>query len=598
MYNEIDEFDNKKDEKKDDKQEENNDDDEQEEKKDDLNEEMNNELDENEQDNDEIQQIDMIRDYYQEKTGLNMVQIVDDLSAPNLAKLNASQSKAVHIALTRPLSLIQGPPGTGKTVVSATIVYHWVKMRQGQILVCAPSNVAVDHLTEKIAAFGAKVVRLEARTREINKSSIENLTLGYQVKIADSIDAVELHRLQKQSEYEGARDRELMEQIRQRLDVVERSILSQCDVITCTNAAAGDYRLFEMQFPYVLIDESTQSLEPESLISLVKGARHTVLVGDQNQLGPNFQTKEAAIAGLQQSLFERLILLKIEPVMLQTQYRMHPEIASFSSQQFYDGKIESGVTAEERTYRLEASQRNENQNQLNEQRELVFPWPNPDCPMMFLHSTENDKRGGTSFSNENEAKNVLKIVQHLLLKGVAPNQIGVITPYRLQIAYILNCFYKVADSSVLGKVNLFSKEQFRNIQVASVDAFQGREKDFIIFSCVRSNDRDEIGFLRDPRRLNVALTRAKYGLIILGNAEVLSNFHLWNNLLVHLKERNCLVQGSLNRMRPAQITLKQSVKLDPIQSVYLPFPSSLDVFIVLLLELLACLEVHIFEQDR
>ncbi|KAA6387825.1 MAG: putative Regulator of nonsense transcripts 1 [Streblomastix strix] len=541
----------------------------QDEKKDDKQEDENKEENENGQDSNEIQQIDLIRDYYQEQTGLNMVQIVDDLSAPNLAKLNASQSKAVHAALTRPLSLIQGPPGTGKTVVSATIVYHWVKMRQGQILVCAPSNVAADNLTEKIAAVGLKIVRFEARYRESIKSQIETLTLGYQVRIADSKYAIELHKLQKIKE-EKDFDQNEKRMFNQLINSVEKDIISKCDVICCTLSSAGDDRLKEMnQFNYVLIDESTQSMEPETLISFVKGAKHVVLVGDQNQLGPIVQFRNAANHGLSQSLFERLILLGISPIMIQTQYRMHPEIALFPSMQFYDGKIQNGVTSEQRSIELALK----NNTDLQEQgKSSVIKWPNPDCPIMFLHTLDEERKGGTSYANQVEANSVFKILKYLLMNGISPDNIAVITPYRLQIACIKEYFDIAQENSTFenghGKY-LLTIEQYYKVQIDSVDAFQGREKDFIIFSCVRSNDYHDIGFLRDPRRLNVALTRAKYGLIILGNAQVLSGFHLWNNLLVHLNERNCLVQGTFTKYKPAEVTLKQYAKINPIHH-YIP----------------------------
>ncbi|KAA6359538.1 MAG: putative Regulator of nonsense transcripts 1 [Streblomastix strix] len=303
------------------------------------------------------------------------------------------------------------------------------------------------------------------------------------------------------------------------------------------------------------------------MISLVNGAKHAVLVGDQNQLGPVIRSKKAALSGMTQSLFERMMHLGINPVMLQTQYRMHPELASFPSFQFYDGQLRNGVTAEDRKYRLETNIRNERQN---EQNVLVFPWPNPNCPMMFINTSHNERQGGTSFSNGTEAQNVLNILKYLLAKGVDPNNIGVVTPYKLQIAYILEAMKKFSSNEKIQGKYLLTFEQYRKVQVASVDSFQGKEKDFIIFSCVRSNKKNEIGFLKDIRRLNVAITRARCGLIILGNAYVLSYNQLWNNFLVHLKERNCLVQGTFNNYKPFYIALYEVIKINSIQHYKAP----------------------------
>ncbi|KAA6394916.1 MAG: putative regulator of nonsense transcripts 1 [Streblomastix strix] len=185
-------------------------------------------------------------DNFTVKLLLNMAQIEDDLSISNFVKLDASQSKAVHAALTRPLSLIQGPPGTGKTVVSATIVYHWVKMRQGQILVCAPSDVAADNLTEKIATVGLNVVRFEARSRETILSPVEKYTLSYQVKVSQTKEAEIIRQLYKQEEKDFDQDENMM--FNQLINSVEKDIISKCDVICCTLSSAGDNRLKSLQF--------------------------------------------------------------------------------------------------------------------------------------------------------------------------------------------------------------------------------------------------------------------------------------------------------------------------------------------------------------
>lgn len=164
--------------------------------------------------------------------------------------------------------------------------------------------------------------------------------------------------------------------------------------------------------------------------------------------------------------------------------------------------------------------------------------------MIFYHSNsvEEISASGTSFLNRGEAQNVEQVVTNFFKAGLRPEQIGIITPYEGQKAFII---------SYMQKQGQIDSQYYKQIEVASVDSFQGREKDFILLSCVRSNEKSGIGFLNDPRRLNVALTRAKYGLIIFGNARVLSKSDLWNNLLVEFSSQQCLVEGpSITQLKP------------------------------------------------
>ncbi|KAJ4478469.1 AAA domain-containing protein [Lentinula aciculospora] len=196
---------------------------------------------------------------------------------------------------------------------------------------------------------------------------------------------------------------------------------------------------------------------------------------------------------------------------------------------FYEGTLQNGVTAPERL-----------------RKNVDFPWPVPDTPMFFYQNLgqEEISSSGTSFLNRTEASNVEKIVTKFFKSGVVPSQIGVVTPYEGQRSYIVN--YMQFNGSL-------KKDLYKEIEVASVDAFQGREKDYIILSCVRSNEHQGIGFLNDPRRLNVALTRAKYGTVILGNPKVLSKHPLWHFLLTHYKEKGTLVEGPLSNLQPSMI---------------------------------------------
>ncbi len=449
-------------------------------------------------------------------------------SVPGLPELNGSQINAVKSVLQKPLSLIQGPPGTGKTVTSATIIYHLAKINGGQVLVCAPSNVAVDQLCERIHKTGLKTVRVTAKSREDVESSVGFLALHEQVRMNDSnIELVKLNQLKSELGELSSQDEKKFKQLTRS---AEREILSNADVICCTCVGAGDPRLSRFKFRTVLIDESTQSAEPECMIPLVLGCKQVVLVGDHQQLGPVIMNKKAAKAGLNQSLFERLVVLGCAPIRLNVQYRMHPCLSEFPSNMFYDGSLQNGVTMQDRL-----------------RRDVDFPWPVVDSPMMFWSNLGNEEisASGTSYLNRTEASNVEKIITRFFKAGVKPGDIGIITPYEGQRSYI------VSSMQTNGS---FKKENYKEIEVASVDAFQGREKDFIVLSCVRSNDHQGIGFLSDPRRLNVALTRAKYGLVILGNPKVLSKHPLWHFLLLHFKERNCLVEGPLSNL---QVSLLQ-----------------------------------------
>ncbi|RLO11201.1 hypothetical protein DYB28_009961, partial [Aphanomyces astaci] len=340
----------------------------------------------------------------------------------------------------------------------------------GQVLVTAPSNIAVDHLTEKIASTGLKVVRLAAKSREAVTSIVEHLTLHTMIKSLVSPDKADLRKLMQLKEDQGELSSQDEKRFKSLKRNAEREILQAADVICTTCVGAGDPRLSNFRFRQVLIDEATQATEPECLIPIVQGAKHVVMVGDHMQLGPVVMNKKAAKAGLNQSLFDRLIRLQHRPFRLRVQYRMHPCLSEFPSNMFYE------------------------------------------------------------------------VVTHFLKAGVLPSQIGVITPYEGQRAYIVNFMQRNGP---------MRSQLYKDVEVASVDSFQGREKDLIILSCVRSNEHQGIGFLSDQRRLNVALTRAKYGVILLGNPRVLAKQELWNDLLNHYRDQSLVVEGSLNNLQPS-----------------------------------------------
>lgn len=458
------------------------------------------------------------------------IELPKRFSHPKLTELNISQTNAVRSVLQRPLSLIQGPPGTGKTVTSATIIYHLSKLNREKILVCAPSNVAVDHLAAKLDLLGLKVVRLTARSREDVESSVSHLALH---NLVNSHAKGELKKLIKLKNQVGELSVEDTNKYIKLLRTSEMKALNKCDVVCCTCVGAADKRLSQFKFRSVLIDESTQASEPEVLIPIVKGAKQVILVGDHQQLGPVILDRKAADAGLKQSLFERLVFLGHVPIRLEVQYRMHPCLSEFPSNMFYEGSLQNGVTSDDRLI-----------------EDSTFPWPVIDTPMMFWanYGREELSASGNSYLNRVEAMNVEKIITKLFKDGIQPEQIGVITPYEGQRAYLVQ--FMSMNSTLLDK-----RDQYLDVEITSVDAFQGREKDYIILSCVRANDSQSIGFLSDPRRLNVALTRSKYGLIILGNPRALCRNRLWNHLLIHFREKGCLVDGPLDNLQLSMVQL-------------------------------------------
>ncbi|VDP83096.1 unnamed protein product [Echinostoma caproni] len=285
----------------------------------------------------------------------------------------------------------------------------------------------------------------------------------------------------------------------------------------------------------MLIDECGQALEPECLIPINRNPSRLVLVGDQCQLGPVVLSQQALDAGFDLSLFERLQLLGVPLVRLEVSITipiliinaivlmsMHPELAKFSSRVFYDNRIQNGVSPSERS------------------GVSRFRWPSPDKPTFFylVRSQEQRASNGVSYLNPREAKAVKSIVQELISCGVDKNNIGVIAPYTGQKTYL---------TQYLGELANGPKEK---VEVSSVDAYQGREKDYIILSCVRSNRNRTVGFLKDARRLNVALTRARFGLIVIGDPITLSTDPLWNDLLHFYHERDLLLEGQLDKLRP------------------------------------------------
>jgi len=250
------------------------------------------------------------------------------------------------------------------------------------------------------------------------------------------------------------------------------------------------------------------------LIPLTKGARHVVLVGDHQQLPPTVISRRAEEGGLAQSLFERLNLLGAPTTMLTTQYRMHPVIREWPSERFYHGKLEDGVGADERV------------------APAGFVWPDWDSPVAFVpvEGVEDTSPDGASKQNMDEAALAIRVVDMLLSGGdISPSDIGVVTPYSGQVRLLNDLFENAGGRE--------ESERYHGLEIKTVDGYQGREKEVIVLSAVRANDAGEIGFLKDRRRLNVAITRARRGLIVLGNPRTLRHDSNWSSWCDWASER-------------------------------------------------------------
>lgn len=456
------------------------------------------------------------------------INIPRDLTPPNQKQLNTNQINAVKEALSSNFMMIQGPPGTGKTSTSVGIIYNWLKHHKEQVLVCAPSNNAVDQLAIRLDRCGINVVRLCARSREALSTDVDHISLHILIKNYKNRVFEDLSDKVYRGKKLNTNDRRNYTRLYYK---ISEEILSRADVICVTCSASFDKRLENFLFKRVLIDDVSLATEPETLLPMLCGAQQVILVGDHCQLGPVAFARSAVRAGYNHSMFERLNKLGVKSLMLNVQYRMHPSISEFSNLIFYGNSIIDGVTDLQRKYYGTKS----------------F-WPDLTKPNFFYNviGSEEQSATGKSYLNREEAKTVEIIVTSLLRANIKSIDIGIITPYQGQKTYI---------ASYLHHKGSLGYKKYEDIEIASVDAFQGKEKDFIIISCVRSNSNSSLGFLSDFRRLNVALTRAKYGVIICGNAGLLSGDKLWNILLNFYHDRNAIFEGSLHDLRQSSIQL-------------------------------------------
>jgi regulator of nonsense transcripts 1 len=346
------------------------------------------------------------------------------------------------------------------------------------------------------------------------------------------------------------------------------AILQNADVITTTCVLSGDKSILgKFKFAHVIIDEVSQTLEPELLIPMTYQAQHVVLIGDDKQLGPICRSDEAKRLFYNHSLFFRLSQTKTcYRTLLNEQYRMHPAIARFSSSVFYDGKILNGVDEKARSHVPYSSSIPHFAGDCCEYRLIThkicvlhpyfFPWPNPRVPIAFIPSVDGQERmKGFSKYNIAEVLWVERIIAHLVLRGMTLKQIGVISPYAAQNTAIINIL-KDPQRLLVDAIRQRNKTHFPlataanaleeihdHLQVSTVDAFQGQEREFIIFSAVATKF---VGFLKDERRLNVALTRAQYGFFLIANENCLLSDKTWAKLFTHFTaELQCKMSSGL-----------------------------------------------------
>lgn len=441
--------------------------------------------------------------------------------AEGMEALNPEQRLAVERALAaRDVFCVHGPPGTGKSTVLAAVARNAVS-RHGRILCTAASNAAVDHLLELCLAEGLRAVRLGHPAR-VSPRLVEH-TLDVRVEqhpdraLARELfdDAFELlghARRQRQrgrsrqrfanARLAGAEARALFDDARALERKAVRDVLDGADVLCATLTALGGPPLSGLRFPLALVDEATQATEPLTLLAFLRAER-VVLAGDHRQLPPTVISQEAAAGGLGTSLFERLLQTHGEPVgqMLREQYRMNAELMELPSQAFYGGALRAHASVAARTL------------------STLLPGTTLDAPpLLFLDSAgkgwdEAAPAGSESLENPGEAEAVEARARALLAAGLPAAEIAVITPYRAQAARL---------GPLLEPLG---------IEVDTVDAFQGREAEAVLVSCVRSNPEGRLGFLTDLRRMNVALTRAKVHAFVVGDSATLGAHPFYARLI-------------------------------------------------------------------
>ena len=427
--------------------------------------------------------------------------------------LNPSQERAVNEVLwAKDVAVVHGPPGTGKTTTLVEAIYETLR-RESQVMVCAQSNMAVDWISEKLVDRGVAVLRIGNPTRVNDKM----LSFTYERRFEAHPDYPQLWSIRKAiRELRSQKKRpdswhQKMDRLKSRATELElrirQSLFGEARVIACTLTGAANRVLEGEKYSTLFIDEAAQALEAACWIAIRKAGR-VIFAGDHCQLPPTVKSIAALKGGLGKTLMERIVEQKPEVVtLLKVQYRMNEQIMRFSSDYFYNGEVETapGIT----------------------HRSIL----DYDLPMMWIDTEDVD--GKEEFIGEScgrinraEAELTLSTLQEYFDK-IGKNRIleesidvGIISPYRSQVQLLRKMI----------RQKEFFRPYRRLISVNTVDGFQGQERDIILISLVRSNDGGEIGFLRDLRRMNVAITRARMKLIILGNAATMTSHPFYRKL--------------------------------------------------------------------
>lgn len=443
--------------------------------------------------------------------------------------LNESQNQALqHVMQSKDLAIIHGPPGTGKTTTLVQIIKKTVETEK-QVLVTAPSNVAVDLLVERLVQAGVKTVRIGNISRidetllahtldgmveshhefpNIKKIRIEAAAVRSEAskykRHFTHTEKEERTRLRKEAKDLEAWAKDLEERITE-------SILDSAQVIATTLTSCNNDELSGRKYSTIFLDEASQALEPAAWIAMLKADR-IVMAGDPLQLPPTVKSTKAAKAGLDNSLLEKSISLNYPSYLLDTQYRMHNDIMTFSNVYFYKGKLQTASEIKSKTQ--------------NQTFKAVIFIDTAGTGFEEQMPEETSKDMHLSRYNEGEyfilREHLLRLIsEHLELKE---KNIVVITPYRAQVRYIND---RIQEDETLYNLN---------IRVSSIDGYQGQESDIVIISLVRSNVKGEIGFLKDYRRMNVAMTRAKLHLAIIGDSATLSGDKFFSTLIDHVND--------------------------------------------------------------
>lgn len=424
--------------------------------------------------------------------------------------LNESQQQAVNSMLTaKELAIVHGPPGTGKTTTLVAGITALIAAGEPQLLVVAPSNTAVDLLSEKLAERGLNVLRIGNPVRVSER--LQQLTLDG--RIAQHNQAKEIKRLKKQAasfkdmahKYKRSFGKAEREQRKALFDEAHRivrdatkieefiidDVIAKAQVITATLVGADHYTIRNRRYHTVILDEAGQSLEPAAWIPVLKAER-LIMAGDHQQLPPTVKSMQS---GLATTLLEKCVALHPEAVtLLETQYRMNTAIMGFSSLKFYEGRLQASATVANR---------------------LLAPG---DKPFTFIDTAGagyEEQPDGTSMSNPDEAA---FIVRHIASMDYAGKSVAVIAPYQKQVALLKEL---LAGSPA---------------EVNTVDGFQGQERDVVYLSLTRSNADGVIGFLSDYRRMNVAITRARMKLVLVGDSATLGQSAFYAELIAYAEQ--------------------------------------------------------------